>query len=170
MCANGFVNRVTNFRNKVTDDSVVMNSCFPPLAGLNINEENTASSGIDKRRKKRALRCCESISNSINDSSTKNKGERQTTLSAVVKNDRNGKAMAVGKVEVLQDLDLYFIKQIAHNLKVGTDDRQITNPYTKYANIPGRPAAYWLPSSVIHGVRDYCRTIRCCCCGLHIGR
>lgn len=85
-----------------------MNSCFPPLATLNIGD----SVNDDKAKKKNTL--WSSNSNMRRLSLTKSKDKNMSNNSSNADNASNG------KIEVLQDLDLYYIKQIAHNMKVIT--------------------------------------------------
>ncbi len=85
-----------------------MNSCFPPLATLNIGE-NANGGGCDRAKKKNAYAATGSNLRKL--SLTKGKGK-------MASNGTGGENLQNGKIEVLQDLDLYYIKQIAHNLKV----------------------------------------------------
>lgn len=69
-----------------------MDSCFPPLAALSLRDtrkNNPAATG--------------------NTTTTTTNGAMQNRQSATPD---------IGKIEILQDLDLYYIRQIAHNLKV----------------------------------------------------
>lgn len=77
-----------------------MNSCFPPIAALNIGDNGSA----EKAKKK----------SSIWGSNSNLKKLSLTKKDKMAAEANNG----AGKIEVLQDLDLYYIKQIAHNLKV----------------------------------------------------
>ncbi|KAK7571826.1 hypothetical protein V9T40_014298 [Parthenolecanium corni] len=82
-----------------------MNSCFPPLATLNIGD----NVNDDKAKRKNTL--WNSNSNMRKLSLTKSK-DKMSNNSGIGDNSSNG------KIEVLQDLDLYYIKQIAHNMKL----------------------------------------------------
>ncbi|XP_043290150.1 rhotekin-like isoform X2 [Venturia canescens] len=69
-----------------------MDSCFPPLAALNLRDAKNKSSQVTVKNRHSS-------------------GDNQPPLP-------NGKSLPVpGKIEILQDLDLYYIRQIAHNLK-----------------------------------------------------
>lgn len=68
-----------------------MDSCFPPLAALSLRDHRKS-----------------------NGHQTTN--NRQGRPSAAQQSP--GEADSYGKIEILQDLDLYYIRQIAHNLKV----------------------------------------------------
>lgn len=70
-----------------------MDSCFPPLAALRLRDTNE-SSAITLARKR---------------FSSEQNADPLHSVSA-----------PPGKIEILQDLDLYYIRQIAHNLKVHT--------------------------------------------------
>lgn len=85
---------------------VEMNSCFPPLATLNIGD------GSDDNKLKKKNSYWGSNTNLRKLSLTKNKDKMSSNAVSKTDNSCNG------KIEVLQDLDLYYIKQIAHNLKV----------------------------------------------------
>lgn len=65
-----------------------MDSCFPPLAALSLRDTKKSTSTIRHRL-------------SSGDSPTPSVGGHSP-----------------GKIEILQDLDFYYIRQIAHNLKV----------------------------------------------------
>lgn len=69
-----------------------MNSCFPPIAALNIGDK-----GNEKK---------------------KYWGSNSNLKKQSLKKEKMADANGAGKIEVLQDLDLYYIKQIAHSLKV----------------------------------------------------
>lgn len=84
-----------------------MNSCFPPLATLNMGD----SANDDKAKKKNSLWSTNSSMRRLSLTKSKDKNMSNTNAS-------NGDNASNGKIEVLQDLDLYYIKQIAHNLKV----------------------------------------------------
>lgn len=75
-----------------------MESCFPPLTGLSLRDSSSSSTKGNKKR--------HSTNNSIQSGSTKDPDAQQT-------NDT-----ITSKLEVLQDLDLYYIRQIASSLKV----------------------------------------------------
>lgn len=66
-----------------------MDSCFPPLAALSLRDSKKSSATIRNR-----LSSGDNVTPPV------------------------GSAAAPGKIEILQDLDLYYIRQIAHNLKV----------------------------------------------------
>lgn len=67
-----------------------MNSCFPPIAALSLRDSKKSST-ISMRHRLSS-------------------GDSQSTII--------DKPTNTGKIEILQDLDLYYIRQIAHNLKV----------------------------------------------------
>lgn len=73
-----------------------MESCFPPLAGLSLRD----SSNVAKSNKNRH--------------STSGK----TLSSQDARNHSVNNNECMPKLEVLQDLDLYYIRQIASSLKV----------------------------------------------------
>ena len=66
-----------------------MDSCFPPLAALSLREQKKSSTLSVRNRLSSGDKPASPVGNS-----------------------------APGKIEILQDLDLYYIRQIAHNLKV----------------------------------------------------
>lgn len=68
-----------------------MDSCFPPLATLSLRDTKKSPTTIKHRL-------------SSGDSPTPSVGGHSP-----------------GKIEILQDLDFYYIRQIAHNLKVKTN-------------------------------------------------
>lgn len=76
-----------------------MDSCFPPLSAL-----------------------------SLRDSKKTNITVRNRLSSGDAPPLPSGKTATPGKIEILQDLDLYYIRQIAHNLKVNTHECDIFLP------------------------------------------
>jgi hypothetical protein len=72
----------------------VMDSCFPPLAALSLRDHRKS-----------------------NGHQTSN--NRQARPSSA--QQPSGEGDSHGKIEILQDLDLYYIRQIAHSLKVHDD-------------------------------------------------
>lgn len=77
-----------------------MNSCFPPIAALNIGD----SGSVEKPKKKSSIW-------------GSNSNLKKLSLTKKDKMTAEANNNGAGKIEVLQDLDLYYIKQIAHNLK-----------------------------------------------------
>lgn len=95
-----------------------MNSCFPQLTALNIKDDK-----IDEKNNRKKNFYCSQISNSKCQTLSKSKGRMSSvgnnlSTCASLANANGDLKSAVGKIEVLQDLDLYYIKQIAHSLKV----------------------------------------------------
>ncbi|EEB16132.1 hypothetical protein Phum_PHUM406480 [Pediculus humanus corporis] len=85
-------------------------SCFPPLGSLSLRESKKCKNyGKESRR---------SIT-----------GPPNVVLSS--DDDDNNEFGPNGKIEILQDLDLYYIRQIAHNLKVRRDFILILNSKEK---------------------------------------
>lgn len=79
-----------------------MNSCFPPIAALNIGDTGTATVA-EKSKKKNS------------------NAKKNAAVAGKEKMDVDDGNSDAGKIDVLQDLGLFYIKQIAHNLKVPTD-------------------------------------------------
>lgn len=75
-----------------------MESCFPPLAGLSLRDNSNSASKAYKNQR-------HSTSNALSVAST---ATHPTHNSETI----------TPKLEVLQDLDLYYIRQIASSLKV----------------------------------------------------
>lgn len=70
-----------------------MDSCFPPLGALSLRDsKKSLNLGKEARR--------------------------SMTGPSKVAASEDGESNHDGKIEILQDLDLYYIRQIAHNLKV----------------------------------------------------
>lgn len=97
-----------------------MNSCFPQLTALSIRDEKIEEKCSNRKKNN----YCALIANPKSQSLSKNCKGRMSSVGTNVNTSTgltgvNGDLKsAVGKIEVLQDLDLYYIKQIAHNLKV----------------------------------------------------
>lgn len=74
----------------------IMESCFPPLAGLSLRDSSNATKGHKNRH-----------------------STSGTSLSSQdARNNAANSNECMPKLEVLQDLDLYYIRQIASSLKV----------------------------------------------------
>lgn len=79
-----------------------MDSCFPPLASLSLrgNSKNSGKSNKNRHSTDGSTHHTASLFYKSNDSSVRNHID------------------IMPKLEVLQDLDLYYIRQIAQSLKV----------------------------------------------------
>lgn len=102
-----------------------MNSCFPPLSALSLGDNNKSSGAANGGT---AIDGSANLKNKKKSYWGSNSSLRKLSVASAVKERKsssncNGGAVNLnattnGKIEVLQDLDLYYIKQIAHNLKV----------------------------------------------------
>lgn len=81
-----------------------MESCFPPLAGLSLR----GSSSSKKNR--------QSASAIFRDAD--NSRQPPSSVQQMQQQQRHNNKDFTPKLEVLQDLDLYYIRQIASSLKV----------------------------------------------------
>lgn len=84
-----------------------MESCFPPLTGLSLRDNSNSSSKGNKKR--------HSSNNSVSSGSAKDNDKCTQSCNDTIPS----------KLEVLQDLDLYYIRQIASSLKVTKTNTQI---------------------------------------------
>lgn len=77
-----------------------MESCFPPLVALSLRSGSGDNIGDKSHKTKR-----------YSSTSASNNASNQSNL---ITNQKDG----LQKLEILQDLDLYYIRQIASSLKV----------------------------------------------------
>lgn len=77
-----------------------MDSCFPPFGALSLKDSRKSLN----------------VSKEYNSARRSISGAPPTVLDDEDETNHNG------KIEILQDLDLYYIRQIAHNLKVRWDN------------------------------------------------
>lgn len=96
-----------------------MESCFPPLAGLSLRGSVSGKKLKNRHSMGAAMHSEDKSANTIGDHYYLNKtiptSQSAYTTEHIMGNTRRD---YLSKLEVLQDLDLYYIRQMASSLKV----------------------------------------------------